>query len=314
MSKPSRDPIGAIRGLVARKKAQEGALRRNFAELEARLKGSLEDGGAWGQSDNCTLAEYGDGESVYGHIFYSGSGLSVANRTTEEDLHQAISNDHSPATYSITHVAECPVSWLVAVGGKDILESLFADIQRRLTEQTRSSAAVAEVLANTAHAPVQDLDSSLQSAANALDYNRIVDEWRRAQAAVSIDTAEAATRSCTLLESLLKHMLSALQAEPPADQSVRPLFKSVSRLLALSPDKQTSDHLVQIASGVVTIVHGIGSLRSHVGSAHGRGPGARAASVEEARFAVNISGSLATYLMGELLSKRNEPSFRAPGG
>lgn len=304
MSETAKDPIGQLAGLAVRKQAQDDAIRRAFTDLEVRLKTALNDESAWGQTENVTLAENGDGDAVYGHLYYSGTRLSVAHRTTDDDIMQAMSNDPSDPTYEMTLVAKCPVTWLVAISKASILEALFADIHQRLSEQVESTEAAARLVAGAVHIPIRDVDASLKTAAAALNYHDVIEQWMRAQAAVGVDPSDAATRACSLLESVLKHILGELHVHPPADQSVKSLLKVTMRVLDLSPDKQTAQHLLQIGSGVQTIVHGIGSLRTHTGTAHGRGPGSRGATAAEARLSVSISGSVATYLMSEVLKRR----------
>ncbi len=49
-----------------------------------------------------------------------------------------------------------------------------------------------------------------------------------------------------------------------------------------------------------TIVVAVGTLRTHAGTAHGRGPGDKPITFTQARLAVNAAGILATYLMDAL--------------
>ncbi|MBL8885226.1 MAG: abortive infection family protein [Phycisphaerales bacterium] len=96
-------------------------------------------------------------------------------------------------------------------------------------------------------------------------------ELERAYSYVQSDPAGAATAACALLESVFVHVLELAVVPLPADKSVIPLWKSVRDLLDLVPDKIEDDDLKKVLGGLASIVHGVGELRTHAGSAHGRG-------------------------------------------
>jgi hypothetical protein len=48
----------------------------------------------------------------------------------------------------------------------------------------------------------------------------------------------------------------------PADQSVQPLWKTVQGHLHLDPSKHLDTELRQMLSGLTSVVHGLGGLRS----------------------------------------------------
>ena len=85
------------------------------------------------------------------------------------------------------------------------------------------------------------------------------------------DPGSAVTASCALLESLFKFYIDERGLEMPSDQTVKPLWKVVRKDLKLDPDMVADNDLKTILGGLAATLDGIGSLRTHKGSAHGRG-------------------------------------------
>jgi hypothetical protein len=73
------------------------------------------------------------------------------------------------------------------------------------------------------------------------------------------------------LESLFKTYIEENNLEMPSEQSIKPLWKVIRKDLNLDPAIVDDDDLKAILSGLAAIVEGTGSLRTHKGSAHGRG-------------------------------------------
>ena len=57
----------------------------------------------------------------------------------------------------------------------------------------------------------------------------------------------------------------------PADQSLKPLWKTVSKHVGFDPAVIEDEDIKKIFSGMNSVVDGIGSLRTHGSTAHGRG-------------------------------------------
>ena len=67
--------------------------------------------------------------------------------------------------------------------------------------------------------------------------------------------------------------------------------------LGLDPKLVENEDQKKILSGLASIVDGVGSLRTHAGSAHGKGPEAKKAKVREARLAISAAHSLCVYVL-----------------
>jgi len=122
-------------------------------------------------------------------------------------------------------------------------------------------------------------------------------EFRRALDNVVADPPAAVTASCALLESLLKVYIEDEGLEMPSAQTVKPLWTTVQKHLALDPGRFEDDDIKKILSGLSSIVDGIGALRTHAGSAHGRGRRPYALLDRHALLALNGAATLAAFVL-----------------
>ncbi len=122
-------------------------------------------------------------------------------------------------------------------------------------------------------------------------------EFERALANVEKDPPAAITAACSILESLFKVYIEDNSVEMPADQSLKPLWKMASKHLGLDPSSIGDDDVKKVLSGLNSVVDGIGSLRTHTGSAHGRGRRAYRLQARHARLAVHASHTLVAFFI-----------------
>lgn len=130
----------------------------------------------------------------------------------------------------------------------------------------------------------------LRARVEAHDLNSVQLDFERALA--EGDPEGAITAACSMVESVCKCLLDLMGKPYPADKSISPLAKEVSRHLNLSPDRVPND-IKQILGGL-RVVGGIGALRTHAGDAHGRGQGTPRV---DARVAVHSASALALFLI-----------------
>jgi hypothetical protein len=136
------------------------------------------------------------------------------------------------------------------------------------------------------------------------DFASIEVEFGRAVANVHTDPHAAITAASAIIEAFCKTYIETHGLEMPSTQTVGPLWKAVQKPLGLNPDRLLGDDENQVLSGLTSIVHGIGALRTHIGSAHGRGIQPPPVAPSEARLAVNAAHTLVTFAMERWYSKR----------
>jgi Abortive infection C-terminus len=112
---------------------------------------------------------------------------------------------------------------------------------------------------------------SLNDLLRAKDLPGVEKEFQRALSSVESDPPAGVTAACSLLESLFKVYLEDNGLPFPGKQTISDLFKAVRAHLGIDPSHVAEEDLRRILSGLISIADGIGSLRTHAGSAHGHG-------------------------------------------
>lgn len=123
-------------------------------------------------------------------------------------------------------------------------------------------------------------------------------EFERTLANVETDPPAAITAACSILESLFKVYIEDTDGlEMPSDQSLKPLWRTASKHLGLDPSALEDEDIKKVLSGLNSVVDGIGSLRTHAGSAHGRGRRAYRLQARHARLAIHASHTLVSFFL-----------------
>jgi hypothetical protein len=90
--------------------------------------------------------------------------------------------------------------------------------------------------------------------------------------------------------------------EMPSNQSIKPLWNTVARDILPNPSTIADDDIKKLISGLASVVDGLGSLRTHTSSAHGRGKAEPPVGIAEALLAIHGSQALVLYM----IQKRNK--------
>jgi hypothetical protein len=193
-----------------------------------------------------------------------------------------------------------------AVLGK-VLEEFMEVDQFKIEEQEAGRKEITEVLARFGLSYHQG--GAILGAANALptkslkqvlqdrDLAGVDKEFERALANVDKDPPAAITAACSILESLFKVYIEDNGIDMPPEQSLKPLWKAASKQLGLDPAAIEDDDVKKVLSGLNSVVDGIGSLRTHTGSAHGHGRRAYRLQARHARLAIHASHTLVGFFL-----------------
>ena len=109
----------------------------------------------------------------------------------------------------------------------------------------------------------------------------------------------------TLLETVCKHILDELD-EAYGDDDLPKLYNKVAKVLNLSPSQHTETAFREILGGCHTIVQSLGTLRNRIGDAHGKGRNPVRPAPRHAALAVNLAGSMATFLVETLNNQKTK--------
>lgn len=130
------------------------------------------------------------------------------------------------------------------------------------------------------------------------DFPALEEDFKRSLAMVETDPPGAITAASAILESLCKTYIEDNGLQMPDKQTLGALWKAIKGRL-LPPDLQSplADDLQRIISGLTSVLDGIAALRTHVGSAHGRGPSAPVVGSIEARLSVNSAHTATMFIL-----------------
>lgn len=140
-------------------------------------------------------------------------------------------------------------------------------------------------------------DLEITSTLNAFDPGQIGERWKSALDSRSQDPERAITLARTLLEDVCKWILHEAGETWEEKDDLPVLYKKLSKTLNLAPDDYTEQVFKQILSGCQSVVTALGALRNKLGDAHSIGPLRIRPATRHAELAVNLSGTMATFLV-----------------
>lgn len=141
------------------------------------------------------------------------------------------------------------------------------------------------------------LDAPVSAALQRLDSTFILQTWEKAMDRCEDDPQGAFTAMRTLLESVCKHLLDMLSIAYGEHDELPRLYFLLAQALQIAPNQQSDPALRQIFGGCNSVVNGLGALRNQLGDAHGQGRTGIVPASYHAKFAVNLAGAVAIFLM-----------------
>jgi hypothetical protein len=145
----------------------------------------------------------------------------------------------------------------------------------------------------TLAAPSQTLEEVVRSK----DVVSINLEFDRALKNIEASPREAVSAACNILESICKVFIEDEKLEMPAKQDLQGVWGVVRKNLGFDPSLIEDRDLQEILSGIIAIVKGIGSLRTHASSAHGSGRKAYNLEPRHARLAVHAAHTIGLFVL-----------------
>jgi len=140
-------------------------------------------------------------------------------------------------------------------------------------------------------------EENVSKAIAKLDSEHVAEAWRKALDRMNDDPEGAITAARTLVESVCKHVLDEGRIDYDEKDDLPKLYGLTAELLNLSPSQHTEQIFKQILGGCKSVVEGLGALRNKLSDAHGKGKKAPKPSPRHAELAVNLAGSMATFIV-----------------
>jgi Abortive infection C-terminus len=121
--------------------------------------------------------------------------------------------------------------------------------------------------------------------------------WEKAMTRRREDPEGALTSARTLLETVCKHILDQAGGAYSDDFELPKLYKLLATELRLAPSQHSEAVFKQILGGCTAVVEGLGALRNKLSDSHGKGVRPVRPDGRHAELAVNLAGSMATFLI-----------------
>ncbi|MBY5741987.1 abortive infection family protein [Rhizobium leguminosarum] len=155
-------------------------------------------------------------------------------------------------------------------------------------------------------------DQGISDALQAFDPDDVHARWIAAVDRRVDDPRGAITLARTLLEDVCKWILNEADVEYPDAADLPVLYRKLAKVLRLAPDDHTEQTFKQLLGSCQQIVELLGSLRSKLGDAHSAGPKKAKPLPRHAELAVNLSGTMATFLVETWRARKAEVAPSVP--
>jgi hypothetical protein len=136
------------------------------------------------------------------------------------------------------------------------------------------------------------------------DVQSIESEFNRALSNVDANPREAVSAASNILESVCKGYIEEEKLDMPSKQDLKSVWSVVRKSLGFDPSIVEDQDLQKILTGIISIVDGIGSLRTHASSAHGAGKKNYKLESRHARLAIHGAHTIALFLLESWAKKQ----------
>ncbi|WP_223677493.1 abortive infection family protein [Azospirillum agricola] len=151
-----------------------------------------------------------------------------------------------------------------------------------------------KAIGGSAEAPADPLISEVLAA---FDEASVHEAWTRALQRRATHPEGAITLARTLLETVCKHIIEEAGGTYSDRDELPKLYRTAAEHLQLAPDQHTEEVFKTILGNCQNVVNSLASIRNKLSDAHGRGRKAVRPAARHAELAVNLAGTVATFLV-----------------
>lgn len=147
-------------------------------------------------------------------------------------------------------------------------------------------------------------DDAISQALADFDPDTVHARWTQALDRRDTDPAGAITLARTLLEDVCKWIIIEAGETYKEKDDLPVLYRKLAKVLNLAPDGHTELVFKQILGSCQSVVESLGSLRNKISDAHSPGPKKVKPAARHAQLAVNLSGTMATFLVSTWAARK----------
>lgn len=151
-----------------------------------------------------------------------------------------------------------------------------------------------ESLKSQERSPADDI---VEATLAKLDIEFVSEAWKKALDRRSDDPEGAITSARTLLETVCKCILDDLGTSHDKNADLPRLYRLTAQSLNLAPDQQSQQIVRRMLGSCQSVVESVGALRNVLSDSHGKGKESTEPLPRHAELAVNLAGSMATFLV-----------------
>jgi len=140
-------------------------------------------------------------------------------------------------------------------------------------------------------------DDTISATLAAFNPDDVHPRWLAAMSRRASDPRGAITLARTLLEDVCKWILTEADEGFKDADDLPVLYRKLAKVLKLAPDDHTEQVFKQLLGSCQQVVELLGALRNKLGDAHSSGPMRARPMPRHAELAVNLSGTMATFLV-----------------
>jgi hypothetical protein len=146
-------------------------------------------------------------------------------------------------------------------------------------------------------------DIEISTAIKNFETSQVSPRWQAALESRSSDPERSITLARTLLEDVCKWILHEAGDDWGETDDLPDLYKKTAKVLSLAPDDHTEQIFKQILGSCQSVVSALGALRNKLGDAHSIGPKRVRPAARHAELAVNLAGTMSTFLIATWTNK-----------
>ncbi len=184
------------------------------------------------------------------------------------------------------------------------------DGYRLVCERKLSGSPVYNVRRDLHQNPAND---EISTVLKAFDADTVHARWAGAMERQLTDAEGAITLARTLLEDVCKWIIVEAGGQYQEKDDLPVLYRNLANILNIAPDNHTEAVFKQILGGCQSIVESLGALRNKIGDAHSPGPKRVRPAPRHAQLAVNLSGSMASFLVQTWIERQKSPAADVAG-
>jgi hypothetical protein len=191
---------------------------------------------------------------------------------------------------------------------QQIVESLNPILRRdgyQFAKSTPLSGYPIYKIVEAAATGVQPADELISQTLISFDEDGVHQAWQKALTRRTDDPEGAITAAKTLLETVCKHIVDKAGGSYGDNDDLPKLYHTAAEHLNLAPSQHTEQVFKTILGNCHSVVSNLAGLRNKLGDSHGQGKRYIKPSPRHAELAVNLAGSVATFLISTWNTRKN---------